>query len=98
MNFQELFDKIKRTAIVTNYRPAEKEIEAGKSKFGGKPYLPKDFPFPVRWICRNMKKYQNILQGWIGMSMMRKRFYMVMKKQKREFPNYLGITISNVNG
>lgn len=46
MNFQKLFDEIKRTAIMVNYLPVEKELARGKSKFGGKPYLPKDFEWP----------------------------------------------------
>lgn len=46
MDFQKLFDQIKRTAIITNYEPAEKELPAGASKFGGKPHLPEDFVWP----------------------------------------------------
>lgn len=43
---QKLFDELKRTAIITNYTSAEEEIPVGKSKFGGKPHLPKDFVWP----------------------------------------------------
>lgn len=46
MDFQELFNHIKKTAIITHYLPAEKEIPDGKSKFGGQPYLPEDFAWP----------------------------------------------------
>ncbi len=44
--YQRLFDKIKKEAITVDYSPAEKELPVGTSKFGGKPYLPKDFVWP----------------------------------------------------
>lgn len=46
MNLEKLFGEIKRTAIITKYSPAEKEIPGNKSKFGGKPYLPEGFVWP----------------------------------------------------
>ena len=46
MDFQKLFDQIKRTAIITNFEPAKKEMPVGKSKFGGKPHLPEGFVWP----------------------------------------------------
>lgn len=46
MDYQKLFERIRRTAVITNYEPAEKELPAGRSKFGGKPYLPEGFVWP----------------------------------------------------
>ncbi len=46
MDYQELFQKIKRTAIITDYDAAESEVAAGKSKFGGKPHMPEGFEWP----------------------------------------------------
>lgn len=46
MNFQKLFNELKRNAIITNYLPAEDELPAEKSKFGGKPYLPANISWP----------------------------------------------------
>lgn len=46
MNYEELFQKIQRTAIITNYSSAEQEVSIGKSKFGGKPHLPEGFTWP----------------------------------------------------
>ena len=46
MEYQKLFDQIKRTAIITNYRLVEKELPVGKSKFGGAPHLPENFVWP----------------------------------------------------
>ena len=44
--YQILFEKIKKTAIVTDYTPAEETLPIGTSKFGGKPHLPANFLWP----------------------------------------------------
>lgn len=51
MELQELFDEIKKTAIVTDYLPVEGEMSIGKSKFGGKPHLPESFEWPYYKGC-----------------------------------------------
>lgn len=43
MDYQKIFEEMKKTAIVTDYAVAKKEVPIGKSKFGGKPHLPQDF-------------------------------------------------------
>lgn len=44
--YEKLFEEVKKTAIVTDYAPAEKALPPGTSKFGGKPHLPADFVWP----------------------------------------------------
>lgn len=46
MNYEELFQKIQRTAIITNYSSSEQEVTVSKSKFGGKPHLPENYIWP----------------------------------------------------
>ncbi|MDE6846987.1 MAG: DUF1963 domain-containing protein [Lachnospiraceae bacterium] len=46
MDYQKLFQEIKKTAIIIDYSSAKSELPIGKSKFGGKPHLPKDFTWP----------------------------------------------------
>lgn len=44
--YQKLFEEVKKTAIVTDYTPAEEPLPVGASKFGGKPHLPAGFTWP----------------------------------------------------
>lgn len=44
--YQKLFEEIKKTSIITEYAPAEEALPPQTSKFGGEPYLPKDFSWP----------------------------------------------------
>lgn len=46
MDYQKLFQEIKRTAVIIDYSPAKIELPAGKSKIGGKPHLPESFAWP----------------------------------------------------
>lgn len=46
MDYQKLFQEIKRTAVIIDYSPAKLELPAGKSKIGGKPHLPEGFAWP----------------------------------------------------
>lgn len=46
MEYQKLFERIKRTTVITNYEQADGELPVGRSKFGGKPHLPEGFVWP----------------------------------------------------
>lgn len=46
IDYEKLFQKIKKQSIMIHYTEAEKPLSLGSSKFGGKPYVPADFVWP----------------------------------------------------
>ncbi len=58
MDYQKLFEEIKKTAILTDYSAAESELPVGRSKFGGKPHLPKDF----EWFYYEGEDFDNVVK------------------------------------
>ena len=43
IDYEKLFQKIKKQSIMIHYTEAEKPLSLGSSKFGGKPYVPAEF-------------------------------------------------------
>lgn len=46
MNYDKLFEIVKKSSVDIKYKPADKALPVGVSKFGGKPHLPKNFVWP----------------------------------------------------
>lgn len=46
MDYDKLFEIVKKSSVDIKYKPADKALPVGVSKFGGKPHLPKDFVWP----------------------------------------------------
>ena len=47
MDYDRLFEIVKKSSVDIKYKPADKALPVGVSKFGGKPHLPKDFVCPI---------------------------------------------------
>ena len=46
MDYDKLFEIVKKSSVDIKYKPADNTLPIGTSKFGGKPHLPEDFIWP----------------------------------------------------